>query len=405
MTDKDRFDICSDADPDVLRSLSEGTSEVTQFFRKNYFTSFIPEGGSAIKFLTGKKGSGKTHLLSLLELEARDAGMETVMLSAEDFLLSDLSNLYREVIGRIDADALASDVAHVVMKKLGYGDFELGGNKSVFDQLADRGEADPLTVRSINKGIKDFIMNNPKMDSNFAICFSLLISGKVGTTAIDDAERELIMNWLQGDAELKIRELRTIGLLPYKLTKFNARNMLRSLSQLILLSGKSGLAIMVDDLEVFLSGSTLNPVRYTKKRRDDSFESIRELVDDVDTMKGLFFIFAFDSVMLDDDRKGFKSYQALWLRIQNEIISERLNLFRTLLDMDDINSYYLTKESIVTMSGKYSAYLRSKGIESEPVTGEIAEKLMLTGRNGAVSLPLLLLEEMLGNDGKEEDYE
>ncbi len=118
---------------------------------------------------------------------------------------------------------------------------------------------------------------------------------------------------------------------------------------------------MIDDLEALISNSTLNPVRYTKKGRDDSYESIRELIDDVDTLKGIFFIFAFDSVMLDDDRKGFKSYQALRLRIQNEIISERLNLFRTLLDMDDINSYFLTKEAIVKMSGKYSEFLRSKG--------------------------------------------
>ena len=405
MEDSEKLLLNVGSDPDVLRSLSEGTAEVIQFFRRNYFSSFIPEGGSAIKFLTGKKGSGKTHLLSLLELEARDAGMETISLSAENFLLSDLSNLYREVISRVDIDSLVTSVAAKVMEKLGYGNFDLDGNKSVVDQLADRGEADPLTVRAINKGIKDFIMNNPKMDSNFAICFSLLVSNKVGTTESDDVETEIIMNWLMGSTELKVRDLRTIGLLPYKLTKFNSRNMLRSLSLLILLSGKSGLVIMIDDIEVFISNSTLNPVRYTKKRRDDSYESIRELIDDVDSLKGLFLIFAFDSIMLDDDRKGFKSYQALWLRIQNEIISERLNLFRTLLDMDDINAYYLTKEAIVKMSGKYSAFLKSKGICSEPVTGEIAERLMLTGRNGAVSLPLLLLEEMLGKDEKEEEDE
>ena len=35
-------------------------------------------------------------------------------------------------------------------------------------------------------------------------------------------------------------------------------------------------------------------------------------------MKNIMFVFAFERELLDHDSAGLKSYQALWMRIQNE---------------------------------------------------------------------------------------
>ena len=68
--------------PQVLRSMTVGLDRVTGFFDRYYFDSYIKEGGSKIRFITGKKGCGKSHLLSLLSYDAADRGYLTSRISS-----------------------------------------------------------------------------------------------------------------------------------------------------------------------------------------------------------------------------------------------------------------------------------------------------------------------------------
>ena len=79
---------------EILRTLTVGLDKVSSFIRKEYFASYIKEGGSKIKFLMGKKGAGKTHLLALMAMEAEEEGFLSISLDAQSILLSDMTNLY-----------------------------------------------------------------------------------------------------------------------------------------------------------------------------------------------------------------------------------------------------------------------------------------------------------------------
>ena len=59
---------------ELLREISCGVDFLTDFLAAHYLERYIPEGGSKIKFVTGHKGSGKTHLLQLLEEAAEEKG-------------------------------------------------------------------------------------------------------------------------------------------------------------------------------------------------------------------------------------------------------------------------------------------------------------------------------------------
>jgi len=48
------------------------------------------------------------------------------------------------------------------------------------------------------------------------------------------------------------------------------------------------------------------------------------------------FIFAFGRKLIDDENSGLKSYQALWMRIQNEVEGERFNYFTDIVDTDKL---------------------------------------------------------------------
>jgi hypothetical protein len=133
-----------------------------------------------------------------------------------------------------------------------------------------------------------------------------------------------------------VAALRKLGLSPSRITKYNARHMLRSLIEVIRLAGYKGLAVAVDDMDMLTETSSLEEIRYTKMRREDSYESIRELIDGIDTFSHFMVVFAFDKILLEDESKGLKSYQALWMRIQNEIVADRVNGFADIIDLDSI---------------------------------------------------------------------
>jgi hypothetical protein len=156
----------------------------------------------------------------------------------------------------------------------------------------------------------------------------------LGYPALEPTAKELLMSWHLGEKEARVSALRKLGLSPSRITKYNARHMLRSLIEIVRLAGYKGLAIGIDDMEILVSASSLTEIRYTKMRREDTYESIRELIDGIDTLSHFMLVFAFGKDLLEDESKGIKSYQALWMRIQNEISAERLNRFADIIDLN-----------------------------------------------------------------------
>ncbi len=73
-------------------------------------------------------------------------------------------------------------------------------------------------------------------------------------------------------------------------------------------------------------------------------------IDEIDTLHNLMFIFAFDSKLTEDENSGLKSYQALWMRIQNEIEGERYNRFNDMADLDMLAAQEYDNKVIAEMS-------------------------------------------------------
>ena len=182
--------------------------------------------------------------------------------------------------------------------------------------------------------------------------------------------------------------LRALGFYPMRITKYNARHMLRSLAEIIRMGGYSGLFVAIDDLEILISRSSLEPVHYTKMKREDTYESIRQLIDDIDSMKHIMFAYAFDRELIENENTGLKSYQALWMRIQNEILGERFNRFTDMADLDRLAAQEYTEDVMVAMSESLAS-LRNQS-PAHPIDREAAKRLLEQARTGAVGIPQLI---------------
>ncbi|MDD2960227.1 MAG: DUF2791 family P-loop domain-containing protein [Lachnospiraceae bacterium] len=383
-------------DSGLLEELSAGMSFLTDFWREKYLLEYIREGGSKIKFVTGRKGSGKSHLLKLTAHIARQENYVTAEFSAREIWLHDFREIYLENLRQSDLMEVLRRCSFKIVENCGFDYQEIPKEMTFMDYLSRDGLADAITRREIRLQLKSMFLDNPLIDNNFALACSLLTGGILGHPLLEEQNKELLLGWLEGDRSVKIASLRSLGLSPVRITKLNARHMLRSLAQVIHMAGYAGLLVTIDDMELLISRSSLENVHYTKLKREDTYESIRQLIDDIDSLKNIMFLFGFDKELLDNDNAGIKSYQALWMRIQNEILSQKFNRFTDIVDMDRMAEQEYTAEVIVQMSEKLAKAAARGGISATLVDREKAEEIRKQSKVGAIAIPGLVNAFTLG---------
>lgn len=366
----------------IIGDITVGIDFLTGFWKDMYLSGYIPHNGSRIQFLTGRRGSGKTHLIEYFLDQAEN--YITVSISARKVWIHDFKEIFFEVMRQCDLEKCLGKCCETIISELGYPPGEIDG--CFADYLNSIGSNDPITKREIRLQLNKMFMQNPLMDSNFACACAMLAGGRLGHPLLEGPSREALLGWLNGDKEVKLPTLRNLGLSPVRISKYNARHMLRSLIEVIRLAGYEGLVIAVDDLDILVSNDSLEDIRYTRQKRDDVYESLRELIDEIDTLRNVFFLFAFDRKLLDNEEEGIKSYQALWFRIQNEIQSERVNRFSNMIDLDKLPVYDV--QTVMDMSSRVASLLNTAGERpARPLSEEAARSLMSNAGFSELSLP------------------
>ncbi len=275
-----------------------------------------------------------------------------------------------------------------MVQQMGFEYEKIPEGMRFIDYLSQIDSVDAITKREIRTLLRKTFLDNPLMDNNFALACSMLTGSILGYPILEEQNKELLMAWLEGDRSIKLSQLRALDFYPSRITKYNARHMLRSLAELVRMGGHSGLFVTIDDMEILTSRSSLEAIHYTKVKREDTYESVRQLIDDIDSMKNIMFVYAFDRELLDNENAGIKSYQALWMRIQNEIVGERFNRFADMIDMDRLAMQEYTPEVIVAMSESIAGVQNSA--LARPLNLESAEQLIERAHTGAVGIPQLI---------------
>ena len=368
--------------------LTCGISFLTDFWREKYLREYIRNGGSKIKFVTGRFGSGKTHFLRLMASVALEENYKIIQFSAKDVWMHDFKEIYVEIFTQCDIIKCLEGVSRRLIQEMGFDYHDIPEGMKFIDYLSQNGMGDALTKREIRAQLRQLFLDNPMMDNNFALVCSMLTGSILGYPVLEEQNQELLLAWLEGDRSIKLSQLRALDFYPSRITKYNARHMLRSLAEVVRMGGYSGLFITVDDMEILISRSSLEAVHYTKMKREDTYESIRQLIDDIDSMKNIMFVYAFDRELIDNENAGLKSYQALWMRIQNEIVGERFNRFADMVDLDRLAAQEYSPEVIGAISESLAR--TQQNCPAKPLDADVAEKIAAQSRTGAVGVPKLI---------------
>lgn len=376
------------SDMPELYQLTCGIEFLTDFWREKYLKEYIRSGGSKIKFITGRAGSGKTHFLRLMAAIAGQENYKTIQFSAKNIWMHDFREIYIEIFRQCNMMECLQAASRRLIQEMGFDCGEIPEGMRFIDYLSQNGLGDALTKREIRSQLRQMFLDNPMLDNNFALACSMLTGSILGYPVLEEQNREVLLLWLEGDRSVKLSQLRAMDFYPCRITKYNARHMLRSLAEVVQMGGYSGLFITVDDMEVLISRSSLEPVHYTKMKREDTYESIRQLIDDIDSMRHIMFVYAFDRELIDNENTGLKSYQALWMRIQNEIVGERFNRFSDMVDLDRLAAQEYTPDVIISISESLAKLKRNVSIS--PLDIETAQEIAAQARTGAAGVPRLI---------------
>lgn len=318
-------------DPELLRQLTIETEWLTVM--KDYcLQQVIAQGGSKVKILHGGHSTGKTHFMQSIKLFARDDGFFVIDmdLSRINFHLTDSVAFYKAIASELDLKKLEEVLIDKLVTSLGYTTAEFityGGALTDFIcevEKSQKAEAKKIIRRNVHE-----IVNQVELDFAFRKFLHMFMEAVVER---DRDYMEVALNWMRGN---KIdRPLKTFSHLYETLAKYNARSWLYSLMELIKFMGYKGVVILLDQFEAILpkSGAVMN---YTPMRRNDVYELLRQLIDDLDFFKNILILISGNSEIYDNEIYGLQSYHALWMRLQPGFLQEQnLNVYADLIDAD-----------------------------------------------------------------------
>jgi hypothetical protein len=136
-----------------------------------------------------------------------------------------------------------------------------------------------------------------------------------------EAEHAAVLDWLRGELR-QISALKT-ALIFRRISRHNGRSLLFSLAHWLTTNGRAGLILELDIRRLALSRRPAPDERvghyYSKAAVLDAYEVLRQLVDNIDELSHCCVVIVAAPEFLTDPARGLDAYQALKLRIYDEV--------------------------------------------------------------------------------------
>lgn len=309
---------------------------LVQFLRDEYLDGFVGAGGSKIKLYASEDAERRAGFVRELAQAAAGCGYAVASVDASAVAKAHLfNNLYQAVAAELDIPGLMHRYCGQVVRALGYDPADIPAGRTFVDWASEaHGRVPEWLRRQVQERLELDLFRNRSVHRSFATVALQLAADILGATErrLTPEARELLYAWVRGE-QLLLRDLRPFHVFT-RVDRYNARLFLRSLVELARLAGYRGLFVAIDNLEVLLARRETGRPLYSRTAREEFYESIRQLIDEIDALHHIMIVLAFHRDLVDNPSSGLKSYAALWLRIQCEIEGTRANLFRDFLDLD-----------------------------------------------------------------------
>ena len=287
--------------------------------RQEYLKRFVKQGGSAVKFVIAEHHSVRELLHPQLMSVAREEGFCSVHVESRETKIHMTDRLFHQVARCIDWDALAYQFVAKLLLENGY---QIPEDRTQFNlaevaKLNDR--AEPLLRRDLNSWLERAIFQDSALCQEFKMAMIRLCLAQLDSGDASPFMTQAVNEWLRGE----LRQLSALkeALIFQKIVRHNARHMFASLTHWLRLAGKYGLVLTINLDRYLVAKRPPQPegFYYSPAAAMDVYEVLRQFIDSTDEIEGLLLIVMAPGEFLTDGRRGLNRYEALKLRIWDEV--------------------------------------------------------------------------------------
>lgn len=283
-----------------------------------YLRDFIVEGGSAVKFVVSN-GAAAAAVTEKCRRRAREHGLFFAAVDSADVKLHLIQDVFFAVSRQTDWATDTQRFVEALCRSNGYEWPCPGQTVAITDLAGHNGVDETILKKEFNQWLTTKVMRDTGLAQDFRLAMTRLCLNRLVPMGESGETEAPILQWLRGELRL-IGPLRAADIYS-KITRHNARAMLRSLCRWLRLVGHKGLLLMIDIRRVTQS-TAAGPdyVRYTPNAVMDAYEVLRQLIDDVDLFEGLFLVVVADHTFIGDDpKRSVSAYTALKMRIWDDV--------------------------------------------------------------------------------------
>jgi hypothetical protein len=286
-------------------------------------TTFIREGGSAIKFAVPLNEALRPELFEGLASIGDHAGYLVVKINAIETRVHMVDEIFFRTAEQIPWRSLSQKVIAKLAAESGYSWVETGDDP-LYQRLSEKNQVDPqMLLLDLKKAIGNKVFKQRSLSRDFRVamthlCMAELSGGQDGATTIG-----LLTDWLTG------RNKAVSAVKPFqifrKINRTTARYFFESLVHWVRLAGYPGVVILLDAQRVMLARNPHDQgVFYSKAAVLDTYEVLRQFIDGADRLEGCLIAVVPDITFLEDHARGISAYEALKFRVFDEIHDRHL---------------------------------------------------------------------------------
>lgn len=304
------------------------TADYIDLLDAEYLRTFVANGGAAVKFVVPSNDAEALMFTDGIEAAALAAEFVIVRVDAAEIRIHLMDQVFFTIAHQIDWVDLARRAVSRAFAELAYPIESIQPAIDICTVAAVAAHYNVNAVeltRDVNRRLQANVYHDYQMVGEFRTAMLRLCQAQLGSGQVTEAETAAVLDWLSGN--LRQMALLRSALIFRRIGRHNARQMLFSLAHWLRVNGHGGLLISLDIRRLGFarrpSIAERDGLYYTKAALLDAYELLRQLVDNTDELSHCCVLVVAATEFVTDPARGVDAYQALKLRIFDEVRDRR----------------------------------------------------------------------------------
>jgi hypothetical protein len=300
---------------DVLTTKPLPLAEWVSFIEREYLSAFIPAGGASVKIAILDDSAFDLATDRLITL-AHAQRMLTVQIDAARTRTHLMHELFFAIARVLPWEGLAQSYVEALFAANAYPWPRPGLPVTTAELAATFAVAPALFARQRDQWLTADLWEDRALAQDFRAAMLQLCLSRLEPDAAAIASPAL--RWLYGE-KVPAAELKTADI-SGRIVRSNARAMLVSLCHFLRKAGMAGLLVTLDLRQLSRTTAAQGTLRYSPAAVMDSYEVLREVIDDAEHLPGLFMAVLADAALATGDpRRTLSQYAALQMRVWPDV--------------------------------------------------------------------------------------